>query len=523
MATQSAYLEKITVDYLPAFLSFAMKNINDLHEAEEFSQEVAYQCVLAITKSRGDFSNFNGFVWSIAHNTYKRWCARKKHVSLDACNAFSNVMQTNVPLDSDIIHEEAKRRIHLELSRLANLYRKTLVCFYYDEMSIAETAEKLSMSIEMVKFYLQKGRQKLKEAYSMNIGEKSFNPSEFSVYKASIDFSQVNVWEVFKRKLPCQIALVCHDGDKSVSELSLETGVPAVYIEEELGLLMEAGVMVSPVRNKYRTNLHVLKQPVLVQITEQFGKLHDTYLPVVMAAYDKYLPEMKEQGIFKHDVPDHRYAWFFADKVSDFDYSNSWLSDEDYPQLLSCGSRGFIFATEAGAHPWAAGQTPTELPACTVWPRDVGILGAYRHQRQLSHQNPEKSQALYDLYIGRNREADIELYAQLIEEGYAIKQHGQLFCHVAVSTQNARKLFDKINAALHESLAPLCNEIRENINRIVKATLPPQLKKFAKGYGEIWLMALSGVLFYEALYKKGFLTLPAEDDHSPIACWIYEK
>ena len=158
-----------------------------------------------------------------------------------------------------------------------------------------------------------------------------------------------------------------------------------------------------------------------------------------------------------------------------------------------------------------------------MWPRDVGILGAYRHQRQLTHQNPQKSQALYDLYTGRNSEADIEIYAQLIEEGYAVKQGGQLFCNVAVSTQNARSLFDKINAALQESLSPLCNEIRENINRIVKATLPPQLKKFAKGYRETWLMALSGVLFYEALYEKGFLTIPAEDDCTPIACWIYEK
>ena len=73
-----------------------------------------------------------------------------------------------------------------------------------------------------------------------NVGEKSFNPSEFSVYKSTIDFSKVNVWDVFKRKLPGQIALVCHDSDKSVSEISLETGVPAVYIEEEIGLLMDA-------------------------------------------------------------------------------------------------------------------------------------------------------------------------------------------------------------------------------------------------------------------------------------------
>ena len=342
--TKQKHLDTLTNDYLPAFLAFGLKNINDLHEAEEFSQETAYQCVLAIHKA-DSISNLNAFIWSIAHNTYKRWCARKRHVSLDADghDILTNIMNDNVTIEAEIIHAEEDMRIRVELSRLTDLYRKTLVCFYYDELSIAETAVKLGISVEMVKFYLQKGRQKLKEAYTMsksNIGEKSFNPSEFSVYKAAIDFSTVNVWEVFKRKLPCQIALVCHDNDKTISDISLETGVANVYIEEEIGLLMDAGVMISPVRGKYRTNFHILKKNALAQIKEQFYKLYEAYIPTVMSAYDNYLPQLKKQGIFKFDVPDGRYAWYFADKVANFDYSERWLSDNDYPQILSCGSKG---------------------------------------------------------------------------------------------------------------------------------------------------------------------------------------
>jgi len=528
MANKSDYLEKIT-DYLPAFLAFAMKSINDLHEAEEFAQETAYQCVLAINKAdTGGILNFNAFVWSIAHNTYKRWCARKKYVSLDDDNMFntlSNVMSNDVPLDTDIIHAERNKQIHLELSRLTDLYRKTLVCFYYDEMSIADTSKKLGISVEMVKFYLQKGRQKLKEAYTMssNIGEKSFNPSNFSVYKSSIDFSNVNVWNVFKRKLPCQIALICHDSDKTVNGISIETGVPAVYIEEELGLLMDAGVMVSPVRGKYRTNLFILKKNVLRQIKDQFDKLHETYLPEVFSAYEKYLPELKKQGIFKHDVPDNRYAWFFADRVANFDYSGYKLSDDDYPQILSCGSRGFIYAAEASAPGWAGGQTPTKLEKCTVYPKDIAILGKYRHQRQLWFKNTAKSQALYDIYTSQTNDNDIEIYAQLIEEGYVEKKEGTLFCNVAVLTPQARKLFKEINAELTVKLTSSCKEIRENIGRIVKSTIPPQLKNYTKGYTEIWIMAFSGLCLYEGLYNKGFLTIPAQDDKTPIACWIHEN
>ena len=167
---KNEYLDKLTNEYLSAFLAFGIKNINDLHEAEEFSQETAYQCVLAINKA-DNISNFNAFIWSIVHNTYKRWCARKKYASLDDVSRYdtlSNIMSDNVPIEEEIIQAEDDKRIRHELSRLTDLYRKTLVCFYYEELSITETSEKLGISVEMVKFYLQKGRQKLKEAYTMS-------------------------------------------------------------------------------------------------------------------------------------------------------------------------------------------------------------------------------------------------------------------------------------------------------------------------------------------------------------------
>lgn len=116
---------------------------------------------------------------------------------------------------------------------------------------------------------------KLKEALKMNqIGEKSFNPSEFAIYKSAIDFSDVNIWEVFKRKAPCQLAIICHDRARTISEISFETGIPAVYIEEEVELLCDAGVMINPVKGKYRTNFHILKQSTPLKLKEQFMRLH---------------------------------------------------------------------------------------------------------------------------------------------------------------------------------------------------------------------------------------------------------
>jgi len=57
----------------------------------------------------------------------------------------------------------------------------------------------------------------------------------------------------------------------------------------------------------------------------------------------------------------------------------------------------------------------------------------------------------------------------------------------------------------------------------VKSTIPEQLKAYAKGYTEIWIMMYSGISLYEALYDKGFLTIPEKGDKTPVACYIYEN
>lgn len=516
-------IKEITDIYLVAFLSFALKRINNFNEAEELAQEIAYQCLLSINRC-STINNFEAFVWSIAHNTFKKWCIRKQMVSIDSeSDTFTNIVSVDLPVEDSLINEENFNLVRRELSRLSNLYRQTLVCFYYEELSIREISKKLNISEEMVKFYLVKGRQKLREAYTMNnnIGEKSFNPSNFTVYKSAIDLSEINVWEVFKRLLPCQIALICHDSPKTVSEISIETGIPAVYIEDEIELLLDSGVMITPVKNKYRTNLFILKKNAVNQIKEQFNKLYSVYAPAVIMAFDKFLPELKQCNVFNYDAPDYRYAWFFLDGIMDFDYSGYEFTADDYPQILSCGSKAFIFAEESRGSVWRAGQTPTHLEKCIVWPRDIEVFGKYHCQEEL--RDSVKAQALYDVYCHNITDTDIGICAQLIAEGYVIKKNGVLICNVAVSTAKSRKLFKTINAEILTVLAPLCKEIRKNIYRIVKTTIPEQLLQYEKGYTETWISFYSGVYLHEALYNNGFITIPEKNDRTPVACYIYEK
>ena len=515
--TKADMLRRLESEYLKIFLAFSVSRISNYSEAEELAQEIACRCVEAIEHNRIR-DNFDAYMWSIAHNTYKTYL-REKQRSTPVPESLSNLKSREVPVLDRMIHREEMERVRLELSRLWGMYRETLVCFYYRRLSIRDIAAKFGTTEEMVKFYLRAGKAKLKEAITMTTGIKSISPSEFSIYKSAIDFSKVNVWEVFKRKLPCQIALICHDSPKTVSEISLETGTPAVYIEDEIVLLLDAGVMIPVGKNKYRTNFHILRKNAVKQMKEQFEAIHEKYIPAAMDAFTKYLPELKQCGIFRQEVNDNRYAWVFARNIPEWG-ETMWI--KEYPEILSCGSKAFIFAEEAESSPWSGGYTPTDVEECTVWPADVGILGEYHCQEEL--RDPKKAQALYDVYKGTINDADAELYAQLIAEGYVTKQgDGTLWCNVAVMTKESKELFRKIYNELHPVLIPLCREASENMVRIVKNTIPEQLAEYAYGFAATWVGLYTTVCLLEALYKKGFITIPEPDEKVPVACWIDVK
>ena len=171
-------------------------------------------------------------------------------------------------------------------------------------------------------------------------------------------------------------------------------------------------------------------------------------------------------------------------------------------------------------YPWASGKTSTQLDECTVWPQYFSILGNLHRQYEL--RDAKKAQALYDTYTGQANDSNIEVYAQLISEGYVVKNSGQLYCNMAVITPTAKKLMANINAELTQTLAPLCSILQENIARIVKTTLPEQLRLYTTTYTNTWLSAFANALFMEALYNRGFITLPEAGDLTPVACYIDE-
>ena len=523
---RTAYESLLVNTYLPAFLGFARSRVGDMDAAQELAQEMACRCVTAIAENRIR-ENPDAYFWSVAHNTYKTYLVRRQHISIEEHNLGAVLLSDDPPPEEQAAYEEELASVRRALSHLAGQYRQILVMHYYDGAPVAQIAQTLALSESMVKFYLRSGREKLKELYLMDQTAVSVNPVEFSVYKSAIDFSRVNVWEVFRRKLPGQIAILCHDKPMTVTALSVETCVPAVYLEEEIALLLDAGVMSEPVKGKYRTNFHILRAQASEQIRTIFANLFRDYIPLYRRVYEETLPALKASGAFRYEASEAELRWYFHMHTGAYDYRDLWLSEKDYPQILSCGSRALIYAMEAPTLRFSAGRSPTDLGDAVVWPCDVTAFGEYHRQRELHpRDNTDKCRVLYEIAMGKTPADDEQTrlhIAALIEEGYLAKQDGTLVSRVPVTDKAVRDLFASVNETLQDALKEPSRLLWQRVSDIVKATLPPQLAAYEPGFTATWISFLEGAYFAQALYEDGFLSIPENGDNAPYACEILRK
>ena len=174
-----------------------------------------------------------GYIYGISNNLIKKYYTNKKKRNYEKLD--DNI----VTFDNHLIKND---RLSIELAFLKKYYRKCVTYYYYEDKSITEISKILNISKEMVKYYLFKARNILKENLKMEkeFGRRSYLPDEVTfnvLYKNNTDESYENL---FNRKLIGNILLACYYNPMSILEISIELGVACVYMEDEIELLLKS-------------------------------------------------------------------------------------------------------------------------------------------------------------------------------------------------------------------------------------------------------------------------------------------
>ncbi len=236
---------------IDSIYGFALSKTGNKTDAEDLANDICVQ-ILSSYKNLNEDRVFFAFMWSVARNTYKKFLRRKNRTP--AQGSFIDIDYTTP--ESRCIDKEEISLLRRELSLLAKKYREITVAFYIDGKSGAQISKELNISPEMVRNILFKVRKMLKEGIEMKreYGEKSYNPIKLYPYSWGSRCYLVNL---FKRLLPCNILYAAYEKPVTIEEMSLELGVGAPYLENELEALVDSGV-ISEQSGKYSSNVVIL-------------------------------------------------------------------------------------------------------------------------------------------------------------------------------------------------------------------------------------------------------------------------
>ena len=292
---------------LKTIFAYSLSRVSNKDDAEDLCNDI----VLAILNSADklkDEKAFYGYVWGIAANTYRKFMRkrmRSQFEEIDESIADTTDFTEEISLKDDIMN------LRREIALLSKEYRECTIAYYFDELSCKEVADKLDISLEMVKYYLFKTRKILKEGISMEreFGEKSFNPAPFEFRTIYTGMHNHEYSNLFKRKLPGQILLSAYYTPMSTRELAIELGVSSVYLEDELSLLEKYDLITKLPTGKYQTNLIIFTEDFTNEFLKTVSKSITPMLSDIIVALRKKLPDIRRINSICAALSDSRILW----------------------------------------------------------------------------------------------------------------------------------------------------------------------------------------------------------------------
>ncbi len=296
----SIKLEQLITENMKSIFGFALTRLENVSEAEELASDILVKILRSVDNLK-DEERFIGFMWKIAENTYKDYLRRKSKSASRTAELDDNITDESESALDEIIRKEEVNLLRRELSLLSKQYREVTVLYYIEGLSCSETAERLNISTEMVKYYLFRARKIIREGINMEriYGEKSYNPNFVKIDFWGTKGGEDREYREFQnRKIKGNILLATYFTPVTIQEISMELGVSVPYLEDEIKLLCDRQYLVCK-NGKYLTNIPLF--------TLECSKIIDEKLKVLTT-------KMAEKFVKVADEFEQRFTSRFKDE-----------------------------------------------------------------------------------------------------------------------------------------------------------------------------------------------------------------
>lgn len=496
--------EKIA-DASKTIFNYCMAKTPTREDAEDLSQDILFELVKSAKNIRDDGA-FYGFMWAVAGNVYKQWY-RKKLMRQES-ELTDNIAAAE---EDKYFAEDEGDDIYLlrrELTLLAQKYRRATILYYIDRKSCSEIAEILSVSESMVKYLLFKSRKILKEGMNMErkLGELSYNPKSLTpMYMGS---GPNCFWDFMQSKIRQNIVGACYNDALTPEQISLETGIPLPYLDDEIAALEDKRIIVKD-GTHYKTNVVIITADCANEIQRSAVEFHEKIADKIGAFIDKTLEEYRNMGFHGADFSENTLRWQLSAQV--LRQLMWWNTSDEKPQppVTAWGDKAFLYCVENAPEEFYLFNT------CTVGSKNEDALCFLDYLPKLKndHHDFYGNERYINIFCdiargncGNFSEYDLEAVAEMIRGGYVVKDGDGFKVTVPVYTKaQGDWLYNTAREFIENELADMIGEIDMSAAKILSEHTPKHLQDQVAGIASTDKEMNTVTLPAQIMLEKGYL------------------
>ncbi len=319
---------------------FSCKRLSDRQDAEDLAGEILLYILDGIGKYK--IESLEAWVWRIAHNRYAHFAREKARRKAVLSDKELYEVEDYCQIDEEELEEEYEPVFRC-LHTLSADYRNIFVDYYIGEMSVKQLSQKYSLPETTVKWRLNVGRSRIRERIGMKRMDKVYQRINWNTdcCNGSIDTDRY-----LGTQLARAVCRAAYEEPLTVEEISLCTGIPTMYIEDELPRL-EYGDAVRKIGNKYGTDF------ILLRLRDR-AAMNAVLEPMVQAAADCYEEllwgqdrNISQIGFYGRDFGMERLGhilvpYLIRQKIRELKEKRLKLPDGEYPPRKDGGYGWYI-------------------------------------------------------------------------------------------------------------------------------------------------------------------------------------
>ncbi len=512
------------IPYIEPIFRFCRKRLSNPYDAEDLAGEIL--CHVLDGMGKYNIASLDAWVWRIARNRYARFVEQQNKARMVLSEEYADlnpVYDDYTELDEEHT-EHSFETVFRYLHTLSAMYREIFIDYYIGEMSVKALSQKYALSEATIKWRLNTGRQKIRERIETRPMENIYKRINWNTTCCNGAMESDRYLHTQLARAICKAA---YEQPQTVEEISVHTGIPALYIEDEIPRL-EYGDALCAIGKKYATNFIVFRlqdRKTVEGVSEQMVKrIAERFAQLLQSKADT----VKQMPFYGHDFGMDRLGHFIIPyvlrkKIGTLKKDRMHMENGAYPPRKDGGYGWFIVEETADES-----ERPAEYnTGCNVAGNDDGSKGeepgyiyyywiSKYFDNEIYHNGGTRWLCAEDILpkthdgmINKDLLSD-EDAARLIQKGLIAKEENayqlQFACFTKEQFDALISLFCIHDEELENLLSEWIGSVRKSFSEFIPKRLESQINQWVSSY----LFQMVGYVTDELIHR-GVLKKPSPD------------